>query len=459
VYQGDTLRTADLSEAAIYFDDGTSLDVFENSMLKLNFAGPVQELEFMGGAMHFGGSGKSSQAKTVRMGDASIDIAGDSEVSLLGDGTILSVDVTSGSASVRHKDGEAALVGERQELRLDLQSGETTVFDRGIYALEPRQGARLLEVGDGLGALSVRFLAEVSVPSPLAGTRSPTYLLEAARDGDFTQEVQSVAFTPGTPSLMSLETGSWFWRARSSDGEVSSLRRFTLSRTPGVRPLSPKEGASWTYRKKVPEVRFSWTSSDEASAYILELSQDRNMAVDVKRVRTTLTALTQRGLVPGTWYWRVLPVFAHELLREAPQAEIRSLVITQQDAMVPLAPVLPLEGTLYQIQEANASGLSFSWKPQGEATQYRLRLFDSPSPEAQPLEVFDSFRPYAQLSGKDLVKVIRVGNLFWDVAWVDEEGNLSPPKSQTPFGGGRREHSGAPLLPPGGVHHRGLPGG
>jgi len=76
VYEADTLRTTEASEASIGFDDGTSLDMNENSMLRLNFAGKEHVLEFLGGDISVSGpaagagSVKAAAAYTIAVGDS-----------------------------------------------------------------------------------------------------------------------------------------------------------------------------------------------------------------------------------------------------------------------------------------------------------------------------------------------------------------------------------------------------
>lgn len=435
IYQGDTIRTADVSEAAVFFGDGTSLDVFENSMLRLDFSGQGQEYQLNGGAMHFGaadgsGTGGSGATRTVRVGKTVVDISGNSDVSLLDDGATLSVDVASGSASITSEAGGITSVGANQEFRMNVQSGETSVITRTISAVWPGQGMRLLNAAgrtDREGnpvPTDISFIAANSLSTP-EGT---TLFLELSTDSLFENIAQTVTVKAPDPKITlnaPVAPGVWFWRVRSDDGQVSSVRRFSLSQSGPPKPILPADGIALTYRNRLPSIRFSWGESEEAISYILELAKDRAGTDNFSRTRTNLTGLTVATLAEGTWYWRVVPVYPHTLIGKNETAAFRSITIVKSSVMQPLVPVRPADGTLFQIQDAAARGMSFSWQPESEAVGYELRILDRPD-AAKPLSSFATDRPFMQLDSKQVPFLAKAGTWYWAVVWKDAEGNLSP---------------------------------
>jgi hypothetical protein len=60
VYSLDTLRTDENSEAVVDFDDGLSLDMLQNSMLKLTMRGQSANLDFQEGSITLRGGDKSA---------------------------------------------------------------------------------------------------------------------------------------------------------------------------------------------------------------------------------------------------------------------------------------------------------------------------------------------------------------------------------------------------------------
>ena len=142
VYDADTLRTAGFSEAAVYFDDGTSLDLSENSMLKLNFGGALRSLEFLEGEISVGGS--SSESKySISSTAGTITVGKDSKATFSRNEGTVSVDVSKGNATLVKADGTTQTIGQNQELSVNLTSGDASFVSRPILPLVPERNARI----------------------------------------------------------------------------------------------------------------------------------------------------------------------------------------------------------------------------------------------------------------------------------------------------------------------------
>ncbi len=107
VYQGDTIRTADLSEASIVFDDQVELDVFENSLLTLLVVDGVSQLDFKQGTMSIAGNESGSGAtRVIRSGSSVIELGSGDSASFTQTGSIVSMDVSAGQAVVTDQTGK-----------------------------------------------------------------------------------------------------------------------------------------------------------------------------------------------------------------------------------------------------------------------------------------------------------------------------------------------------------------
>lgn len=428
IYEGDTVRTSDASEAAVNFEDGTSLDVFENSMLKINFAGPVQEFQYLGGAMSIGGptGNVGANASVVRIGDSRIDVSADARVSFSQEGDNLSVDVSSGQARVTNAAGNVTMINTNEGLMLNTVSGESRVYQISFIPVAPLQNARLLDLS--ANGEAVRF----SMKFNRTPETSTNLGLELSRSSTFSVIEQSLekeipaGFSGQTDFFATVEPGIWFWRIRGADGELSPVRRFSLSREQPVIPALPENNAEFSYRKKFPSLHFSWRASDLASAYIMEISDNPDFTGTVKRNRTSLTSLTIQTLAKGKWYWRVIPVYAHEIMGNKPENPVLNFTVTQRPEMKATEPVMPTNGLLYQIQEIAERGASFSWKPEPEAVSYTLSVSSKPDGSTK-LGTFSVTKPYIQLAPGEVPFLAKSGTWYWSVNWTDQEGNVSPP--------------------------------
>ncbi len=420
VFGADTLRTADRSEASLIFSDGTSLDLLDNTMIKVDFGAAGRVLEFVEGAIELGGNAAAAET-TVRIGDSTLSADAAASLSLTGTGSEVKVEVASGAATVLHADGTSSLIRENQEARIDVASGAVAVRDLELIPRSPRQNERFISSAGGATDIPFSF-------SLLNGSEGESYV-QLARDEGFTEIVAEVpATSAGADGLMgaslSLEDGTWYWRARHGDGTFSNFRRLTLNREQPVSLNQPADGIERPYRKKAPVIRFSWGEAPGATAYVLELSRDPSFSAPEIRTRTVVSSLSVGSLLEGRWYWRVVPDYPFRRVGPETAPAYRSFSVSRREAMAAPTPSYPGNGTLFQIQEVS-TGLSFSWVAEPEAVRYELALSASRD-LSNPVALLATASPYLHVSEGLSPLSAAPGTWYWGVRWKDDEGNLSP---------------------------------
>ncbi|MFW5824972.1 MAG: FecR domain-containing protein, partial [Marinobacter sp.] len=125
--------------------------------------------------------------------------------------------------------------------------------------------------------------------------------VEIARDEDFTDVVASSEWSKkeSATSSRALRPGDYFWRVVTEAGgtsvATSDTRRLTVNGTlPPVRVIS----ANYVDR----QVRLFWESIDEASGYLLQLSEDPSFEEVIKEATVDDTTAALR-LIPGRRYF------------------------------------------------------------------------------------------------------------------------------------------------------------
>lgn len=470
VYNADTLRTGGLSEAAIFFDDGTSLELGANSMLRLDFGGPERNLEFLDGEITVGGSASgssyviSSLAGTITVGaDSSATFSRDSEQNVVG------VEVNRGFATLTRMDGTTETVRENQSLEVSVVDGTSSFVSRPIVPVSPERNARVLIVSDvnvrgSDSRLRGNELAETAYPfefswllegaaasggTAVTGARdgavagadnssgtavpggelsststAPRFTLELSSSKNFTGNTLEYAVI-GLRSTVPVVPGAWYWRVRDEAGLLSSARKFSVDVGTFPRPAFPDDGTRYRYRRKAPEIRFAWTAMKEATAYVFELSNSAGFENTKMRTRVAGSNFSVSDIGEGTWYWRVTPVHGYSEVQGAGIAAVRSFIIEKSGAMSELAVSTPFAGHLYQIQEIAEKGLAFAWIPHVEAISYELVVSDTED-FSNSLLVEPSIVPYTRVSGLAAGILAQAGTRFWGVRWIDTEGNRSP---------------------------------
>jgi hypothetical protein len=392
VYDGDFIRTADLSEATITFAGGAEVALAENSLVRLHLDNRSARVGISGGGV---------SVNTVNAASDLSLASGDSLVRVE-TGAVVSAGMDGGGFRFRVVEGNASFTGE-------------TLPVEGL-ALYPRPAARLINPGPE--KLTVTFRWDRTKLDPEEPVR-----LELAGDRNFSRVVFAEDFT-GDSAGAELAGGSYFWRVfAAGGGPPSSLDTFSFKviDAPPLVLVAPVEDYQYRFRVKRPTVRFQWREQDEAASYLLEAADNPEMLNPVLVSEAEGTSLYSSELGPGTWYWRVRPVFPAGYGGNAGQGKPASFRIIQSGDLEPPELQNPGDRALVNVA-ANRGNLYFSWRSEAEAQSYRIRISENRD-LGNPIiaeTVKDNFYVYRR--GRD---AIRPGEYFWAVVQTDTEGNDS----------------------------------
>jgi hypothetical protein len=409
VYDGDFIRTAEFSEATISFAGGAVIDLEENSLVQIHD-------DRWGPRIDIGGGGLSA---TTAAGSGLVLVSGGNAAALEA-GSAVHAGVDSGGFRLMVAEGAASLT-EKGETRT-AAAGEFLAAGNGgtegafrPAALSPRPSARLLYPGQGTFAVSFRWARP-------AGREEPVRL-EVAKDRGFARIVFQGDFA-GDAAAADLGAGSYFWRvfpAGESGAASFDMLPFKIIAAPAPVLITPAEGAVYNFRVKKPAVRFQWTELGDAVSYVLEAADNPQMRSPFFSREVRGTSLHAADLGPGTWYWRVRPVFPAVYEGEAGEGSVASFRITQNGNLG--VPVLrsPAAQALVNIA-AGKGDLYFSWQREAEARSYTIRILAN-GDLSDPLiteTVQDNF--YVYRAGETR---IGPGRYYWEVFQTDAEGNDS----------------------------------
>jgi hypothetical protein len=230
-------------------------------------------------------------------------------------------------------------------------------------------------------------------------------------------------------AAVELGPGSYFWRISLVEGEGAGpsphILSFKILSAPAPVLITPAEGYRYQFRAKKPSVRFQWTETAEAAFYILEAADNPDLANPAltREVRGTSLYLSELG--PGTWYWRVRPVFPAAYEGSAYEGAPSSFSIIQSGDLRSPEPRIPQDRGMVNIGD-NQGNIYFSWQPEAEARSYRIRI--SADQDLGDPVVDETVRNnfYVHRTGQG---AITPGQYYWAVSQTDTEGNdsaLSP---------------------------------
>jgi hypothetical protein len=470
VYLGDLILTADSSSATLSLDDNY-LNLNENTLIRIqrraDGKGPVQ-IDLEEGRIEINLDEGSLDLITTAQGSIPIINVGNSKVTAQA-GTVLSVgahkdggvevQVVEGAAIVSAGTKQNAVTGSKvlgagTMISIDSDGAEQAV--PGVMVTRPRPNARYLK--NRAEPFSVDFAWNRINLEP-----EKTLRLEIAADQNFHRGVPPVNNLFETAKA-ALAAGNWYWRL-CLDTAVLASGQLTIAEATGPELISPPNETMVRYSDEKPLLRFQWSERKEALTYFLEIAGTPDFSnIPISRPVDGVFSVDS-SLGPGSWYWRVMPVFpktyegsaayssvsvfhieqesgiAAERVIEPPQLVIPAEPTAQAELAVQAEPEYPQEPEpaavaasfevrlLAPAQGAQVAGLTalrnqtvFNWEYEGETARSRFIL----SRNANPFQG----RPHIERGNPGrTVRVNRLeeGDWYWTVEVVSPEGQTVRP--------------------------------
>lgn len=446
VYNGDTIRTANLSEATIRFTDDNVITMEESSLAQifLDSRGSAS-VDFAGGGIRIDSS-QSASGMSVSSGNTKFRIdSGSVMVASSGTGTgtagggdagtgippdtsveagspgILSFEVVSGTASVMDS-GSGELVNLSLGEVGSVSSGRV-IKETGITVLSPLQNYRFNNYGDGLYSVpfSVAKSGELSDSS---------VILEISETKDFKTLKERISLKGINQVNVDLPEGVWHWRisSRDSAGELTvNTGKFTIISIPKPVLLVPGDKEVYSYRTAKPSLRFVWQGNQYASWYLLEVFEKQNMESPVVSRRVNGNSAIIDEFDKGDYVWRVTPVYSG-----AVDSGFSSFNVNDKKEFEPPKLTSHPSGSFVNINAVNNSrehSVLFSWENDKEADEYLFKIISSD--DGKVLKEVSVNENYINVNPVDFG--ITEGVYFWQVAKKDKKGNISPDSEKRKF--------------------------
>jgi hypothetical protein len=392
LYSGDEIRTAGISNATLLIERN-SIDLNEKTVIRIQRSPDDQDAILISLD-----EGNLVITTVAGGGNIVLSIAGRHVESA--PGTVLSASVGKDGAIVQVSEGTATLVEGRQ--RREISSGRMIALDSGgveqtlksAVMLQPRPDARYLK--DGFEPLSINFAwNRINLDTGEA------LCLELAEDRNFNRKFQVIE-NLDTSATVALNTGSWYWRLSlmSPAATILSTGRLSVVNAEGPVLLSPVRDSLIRYQNKLPALRFQWSEITGAISYILEADQTPDFINPRLRTQTASVFLidSSSSFGPGTWYWRVLPVFPSVYEGSSAFSSTSSFRIEQGGDVAPAlhgtvieqpqtvsllpAPLNRLPSTGHRIgieQLRESDSIVFTWSAVQGANAYIFALYEEAS--------------------------------------------------------------------------------
>ncbi|MCR5724216.1 MAG: FecR family protein [Treponema sp.] len=409
VYNGDILRTADLAQATVHFDNGTALDLYENTMVQIQV-------------------GKDGRLQvSIDGGDIQVESTAESAVSLvLDDGSTVTIDAggslaakadVSGSRTVEVKSGTARIETESGEAA-SLVTGEAVSVEEGgaiqkrpVTVTSVPKEMRILRIKEGRlpppppagpgslaqaesvplratsGALSRATPGDLSLSTPgavppvmpdavpvhLAWTVSDDepVIVETSFRRDFS-ELSLSALVQEKETELSAYDGTLYWRVYTENAvQESAQGKITVEPVAALSAVSPQESALIRYRTTRPRISFRWNGNSFADRYELTVSETPDMRSPVLTLETRDAFAVTDALSEGSYWWQVTPVYT---MMHVGSGESAVSAFTIEKNPVIRAPELSLPADGARLVRKSEAKVSFMWKSELLDADYELLI-------------------------------------------------------------------------------------
>ena len=434
IYNGDIIHTADLSEATVYFEDGTILDLAENTMAQVFMhSDGILQAELNSGSAGLT-AGTENRGLKLKSSDSEVFIGSNSKIFAKKESkNELQISMEKGNA--QFADGEIISEGKS----LSISKGIKTELPFNL--ISPAQNEKILYFTNNLYPVNFKWTSEKGTPLTLI----------IAEDKQFTKITKILQTFGSTESSVNLAKGTYYWKLKESNAGNSSENpdeyvlygKFQLIQSIKPELVVPAENFLYSFRKQKPSIRFIWNECEAASAYNFEVSDNQDMKNPHLTQRISGTSLIISTLGAGTWYYRVTPFYAINNIGLQNPSEIRSFRIEQRDKLS--IPVLTSPSNNEFLDKTRALS-SFSWKMQNEPMTYKISISNDKNMHS-PLIIRQSIDNFINFTSEEL-KTLPDGQYYWQITQTDNEGNESEPSKIRTFYAINGKLEQRPIFPP-----------
>lgn len=240
VYNGDIIHTSALSEATLWFSDGTSMELSENTMAQVFVTDDGQLSADLDSGFAFVDTTESENDVKLSVKGTDVVLSKGAAASVASKGENASVQVEKGETTVSYSDGKTQKVSEGSEASLDTADEKPK-----ISVTKPLASERILYHTKGK--------ANVHFQWTNTNENDKKVVISLFSDKNYTKEIEHYS-SFASEIEFPMSEGTYYWKVASSNDEKMGKLKITQSLPPSL--VVPAENYSFDYRKREPPVRF-----------------------------------------------------------------------------------------------------------------------------------------------------------------------------------------------------------
>ncbi len=410
VYNFDSIRTVEGATARIRLQDGSAIDLEENTLVLISMAGKAVNIGFEHGHLSTDSSGSTGKELTVKGKNTQVKVRG-GKLTLSGQKDKLAVNVSSGRATLRGKGGSRKI---ESGMKAVVSGNEVSVAKQSVKIESPANGTF--------------FVSEKSWHPILFSWKSEERetVLEVSSSPSF-KKLLLVKKTFLKQQKRGFVPGIYYWRVRvpGKAGDVSATGKFTLLRDAPPVITEPGRVKQYRYYSKFPEIEIIWEKSSAATSYDVQISKDFGFKKIITSHNTKGGRYKFIPGAPGKYFCRVKSRYSFSASVFASKPVL--FIVRKTAGYSPPALITPLKGEKTSREALSRNGLMMNWQKDPEATRYEIEV--SRDRKFKNIE----FRSQTVRNYQSLTKQLKSGEFYWRVRGVAEDGKKLPFSSVAKF--------------------------
>ena len=370
LYNGDLVRTADLAEAVITFNDNSQINIYENTMIQIYYSeSDGIQINLDNGNLQLDTSDNSKVA--MKFDDGSVvNVKGGT--SLAAKTTVnseeKSIEVKNGNASITNDTGDSAELSGGETVSLQA-SGE--IKKKAVTVTSIPQEMHLVNFEGGL--LPVKL--EWNLARNLFDENVPV-IVQTSKTKDFSKIIDEKIVNKDD-SILNVSDGVVYWRVFPKNHiEDASVGKISVEKTKPVQLLSPLEESEFSYKNKKPVINFRWSGADYAEKFMISISSSKDMSDPVYTAVTENRFTEVDTLGSGKWWWQVTPYYTKNSIGYSGDAIVSSFTINRSESIKAPDLILPNDHSLVSYKD-NPS-VNLIWKSDIKNADYQVFLASDP---------------------------------------------------------------------------------
>ena len=373
LYNNDVIRTSDGAEAVIMFNDGTKVDLNENTMIQIVMEkdGSVK-LAVDGGNVEVDTTASTSESVQLSMNDgSSVNLEKGSRVTAAApaageNGAGGSITVQDGKAVVSTAGGESKKISNGEAVSIE-KNGSLSAQEITVTSIS--KNLRLYKIGNKVEPVKLSWQ-----------TSAPNVTAEVALDKSFAKIV-STHNARGSSSVEIIpkdDEKKLFWRLYPDDNKEKSVQgAITVIELTGAALTSPLDNSVFGYRTELPTLRFNWKEDSYAESYKLEVSRTPDFTSPLISESVKANSYSANSLDKGRYYWRVTPYYAVNEIGYVLPTGSYSFEIEEREALSSPMLTLPADSAKIVLGETEQNVI-FAWKSEVRNADYNIQISDNP---------------------------------------------------------------------------------